>query len=229
VSSPDPLDALVPARHARATVLARPAAARVAAAVARAGRPVTAQEVADALGRHHSGVRAQIAALERAGVLVGQTDPPAGRGRPVRRWTPAPDPAEREAVGHRELVRLLLGVVRGTGLGPDDMERFGEAQGLSVPAEGAGVDELRETFARMGFAPRALEGDPGDLVLDACPFAEGVENPGGELICILHRGLARGIAARTAPDVVVEELVVEDPRRAGCRLRLARREPPCPD
>ncbi len=230
-TGPDALDALLPARHARAAVLARPAAARVAAAIASADHPLTAQEVAEALGQHHTAVRPQIAALERAGVIEGATDPPRGRGRPVRRYAPAPDPAEREAVGHRELVRLLMGLVRQTGLGPDEMERFGEAQGRSVPEAGGGVGELRRAFLRMGFAPQALPGEsgqPDDLVLEVCPFADGVETAGGELICVLHRGLARGIAARAAPDVEVTALDVEDPRRAGCRLRLARREPPCP-
>ena len=228
---PDALDALLPARHARAAVLARPAAVRVAAAIASAERPLSAQEVAEALGRHHTAVRPQIAALERAGVIEGAPDPPRGRGRPVRRYAPAPDPAEREAVGHRELVRLLMSLVSRTGVGPEEMERFGEAQGRSVPAAGGGVEELRQAFLRMGFAPRAIpggRGEPDDLVLDVCPFADGVEAAEGDLICVLHRGLARGIAARAAPGVVVTGLEVEDPRRAGCRLRLARRGPACP-
>ena len=230
-AGPDALDALLPTRHVRAAVLTRPAAARVAAAVAGAGHPLTVQEVADALGQHHTTVRPQIAALERAGVIDGATDAPNGRGRPVRRYSLAPDPAEREAVGHRELVRLLMGLVRQTGLGPDEMERFGEGQGWSVPAEGGGVGEVQQAFLRMGFAPRALRGragEPDDLVLGVCPFADGVEAAGGELICVLHRGLARGIAARAAPEIEITGLDFEDPRRAGCRLRLARRERPCP-
>lgn len=223
---PDALDALSPARHARAAALARPAARRIADVLEASAEPMTAQEVAEALGRHHTSVRAQLAALERAGVVEGRTDPPRGRGRPVRRYVLAVDPGDREAVGHRELVRLLMGIVRQTGLGPEEMERFGEGQGRAVPAEGGGIDELSAAFERMGFAPRAVPGPaPADLILDRCPFADGVEAPGGELICVLHRGLARGIAARAAPDVTVAELVVEDPRRAGCRLRLT--GPPC--
>ena len=139
---PDPLDALLPARLARAAALARPAARLVAAVIASADQPLSAQEIAEALGRHHTTVRAQLAALERAGVIEGATDPPRGRGRPLRRYTRAPDPAEREAVGHRELVRLLMGLVRQTGLGPEEMERFGETQGRSVPERGGGVGEL---------------------------------------------------------------------------------------
>lgn len=226
-SRPDALDALVPARHARSAALGRAAARRIAEVLEGAEGPMTAQEVADALGRHHTSVRAQLEALEEAGVTEGVTDAPSGRGRPVRRYALAPDAGDREAVGHRELVRLLMGLVRQTGLGPEEMERFGEGQGWTVPREGGGVGEMRDAFERLGFAPREIPGPaPADLVLDRCPFADGVEAPGGELICVLHRGLARGIAARAAPEVTVAELVVEDPRRAGCRLRLE--GPPCP-
>jgi predicted ArsR family transcriptional regulator len=224
--APGVVDALAPARHARAAVLARPAIRRVASVLERAERPLTAQEVADALGRHHTAVRGHLAALEDAGVIEGRADPPAGRGRPVRRYAWTPDPDAREAEGHRELVRLLMTLVRQLALRPDEMERFGEDQGAAVPHPGGGVDELREAFQRMGFAPRPpADGGPLDLVLDRCPFADGVEAPAGDLICVLHRGLARGILRRAAPGVTVEELVIEDPRRAGCRLRLADRRP----
>lgn len=220
--APDALDALSPARHRRAAALTRPAARRIAEVLVGASEPLTAQQVAHALGRHHTSVRAQLASLVRAGVARSVTDAPHGRGRPSRRYSLAEDPAAREALGHRELVRLLMEVVRRTGFGPEEMERFGEGQGRSVPSEGGGVGELRLAFARLGFAPREVPGPaPADLVLDRCPFADGVEAPGGELICVLHRGLARGIAARAAPGVVVADLVVEDPRRAGCRLRLS--------
>lgn len=225
---PGAVDALAPARHDRAAGLARPAARKIAAVLGASRRPMTAQELADALGRHHTGIRVQLRALERAGVVDVTTDPPRGRGRPTRRYALAPDPGDREAAGHRELVRLLMGLVRQTGLGPEDVERFGERQGWAVPEPGGGVAELWEAFERMGFAPRwAAGGATSDLVLGRCPFADGVEAPGGGLICLLHRGLARGTARRAAPGVVVTELVVEDPRRAGCRLRVGpAHEPP---
>ena len=226
-TTPHAIGSLTPVRNTRTAALLRPAARRIATLLEDADGPMTAQEVADALGRHHTSVRAQLMALEEAGVAVGVTDPPSGRGRPVRRYVLATDPGDREAVGHRELVRLLMGLVSGTGLGPEEMERFGEGQGWSIPVEGGGLDEVRLAFERLGFAPREVPGPaPADLVLDRCPFADGVEAPGGGLICILHRGLARGIVGRAAPGVTVAELVARDPRRGGCRLRLE--GPPCP-
>lgn len=219
---PGAIDALVPARQLRSAVLARPAARRVAAAIKAATAPLTAQEVADAVGRHHTGVRAQLIALERAGVIEGHTDPPSGRGRPVRRYAALADPDEREAEGHRELVRLLMSLVRQLGLGPEEMESFGERQGAGITRRNGGLNELWSAFERMGFAPRSPDdGSPADLVLGRCPFVDGVETAGGDLICVLHRGLARGIVGRAAPGVHVAGLVTEDPRRAGCRLRLS--------
>ena len=223
----DVVDALMPERLDRASVLARPAARRVAQVLEDAPSDgMTAHQIAAALGVHHSGVRAQLAALESAGAIEVRTDPPAGRGRPSRRYLLAPDPAAQEAQGHRELVRLLMGLVRQAGFGPEEVERFGEQQGAAIARGEAGPEEIRDAFERLGFAPRELHDDEvPDLVLGHCPFADGVEAPSGDLICILHRGLARGIAERAAPDVEVTALDVVDPRRAGCRLRLSARQP----
>ena len=220
--SPGVLDALAPARRRRDDALARPPARRIERALRAAPRGLTAQEVAEAVGRHHTGVRAQLAELERHGVVEVRVDAPAGRGRPPRRYVLAPDPAEREAAGHRELVHLLMSLVREAGFGPAEIERFGERQGASIARPGAGAGEISDAFERLGFAPReAGDGPPGDLVLGRCPFADGVEAPDGQLICLLHRGLARGIAREAAPGTDLLDLEVKEPRRAGCRLRLS--------
>ncbi len=220
--APGVLDALAPARRGREDALLRPPARRIERALRAAPRGLTAQELAEAVGRHHTGVRAQLAELERCGVVEARVDPSAGRGRPPRRYVLAPDPAEREAAGHRELVHLLMSLVREAGFGPTEIERFGERQGASIARPGAGVAELGGAFERLGFAPRdAEDGHPGDLILHRCPFADGVEAPNGQLICLLHRGLARGIAREAAPGTDLLDLEVKEPRRAGCRIRLS--------
>lgn len=220
--APGVLDALAPARRRREDALARPSARRIERALRAAPRGLTAQQVAEAVGRHHTGVRAQLAELERSGVVEVRVDLPAGRGRPPRRYLLAPDPTEREAAGHRELVRLLMSLVREAGFGPAEIERFGERQGAGIVRSGGGVGEIWDVFARLGFAPRrGDDGPPGDLVLGRCPFTDGVEAPNGQLICLLHRGLARGIARAAAPGTEVIDLEVREPRRAGCRLRLS--------
>ena len=167
--SPDALDALLPARHTRAR--RSPATGRrpcIASAWLKGAQgPMTAQEVADAVGQHHTSVRPSSSRGSRAaGVVEGATDPPRGRGRPVRRYPLASDPGDREAIGHRELVRLLMGLVRQTGFGPEEMERFGEGQGWTVPAgRGAASGSCTRCSRAWGsrharYGPARLAGRP---------------------------------------------------------------------
>lgn len=136
-----------------------------------AGALLRIKEVADALGLHHTGVRTQVAILEGAGVVESHADPPRGRGRPARCYVLVPDPGDREARAHRELIRLLVGLAYRTGIDPDEMGRFGEGQGWAAPTPGGGIGELRDAFERMGFAPREVpDTNPTDLILDRRPF-----------------------------------------------------------
>lgn len=216
------IGAAVAKREARNGTLGRAAPRRVVRVLRDAADPLSAQQVADALGLHHSGVRVHLNALVECGVAVCEAGEPRGRGRPTLFYALAPDPDSRQAAGHRELVRMLMGLVSRMGLGPEDMESFGMGQAYQVCAQGGGLPELRDALARLGFSPEAVPGpEPRDLVLHHCPFAAGVEAPGGELICALHRGLAKGIADVSGSGAEVVELVEEDPRTAGCLLRLA--------
>jgi len=82
-----------------------------------------------------------------------------------------PDPGDREARGHREPIRLLVGLAYRTGIDPDEMGRFGEGQGWAVPTPGGGIGELRDASERTGFAPREVpDTNPTDLILDRRPF-----------------------------------------------------------
>ena len=73
-------------------------------------------------------------------------------------------------------------------------------------------------MARLGFDPEIRRrGKRAEIVLETCPFASAaLADPA--TVCSLHLGLAQGIADGT--DIVVDELVAKDPRRANCRLRL---------
>jgi len=223
-SPPDILEALVPIRRRRTDARSRRRLRGIEEALRESASGMTAQEVADAVGRHHTGVRARLAELERAGLVEARLDPPAGRGRPPRRFSLAPDAADREAAGHRELVRLLMRLVRGAGFGPAEVERFGERQGAGIVRPGRGIREVEEVLDRLGFAPcRAAAGGRAALVLRRCPFADGVESPSGHLICLLHRGLARGMLRQAAPGAQLIDLEIRVPRRAGCLLHLSPR------
>jgi predicted ArsR family transcriptional regulator len=216
-------DALDPARRRVAGIIARPPAQRLVDALQAAGRGLTARELADILDRHHSRVRPLLAELEAAGAVEAQVDPPGSRGRPARRYVLVRDPAEREAAGHQELVRLIMLLVRTAGFGAAEVERFGELHGAGIVEPGGGVGQVREVLARLGFAPRETHGDAEiELVLRRCPVADRVREPGGRLICLLHRGLARGAAMRAAPEVAQVALEARPGRRGGCRLRILR-------
>ena len=195
--APGAPDALAPARRGREDALLRPPARRIERALRAAPRGLTAQELAEAVGRHHTGVRAQLAELERCGVVEARVDPSAGRGRPPRRATilrhPIPPSARRPGTGSSCTCSCRSS-------GRPDSARPRSSASVSVrvrrsPGPGRGKAELGGAFERLGFAPRdAEDGHPGDLILHRCPFADGVEAPNGQLICLLHRGLARGIA-----------------------------------
>ena len=90
---------------------------------------------------------------------------------------------------------------------------------------GQGVDAFVEEMARRGFVPRVVDdgGDEVDVVLDACPFVDAAAADPA-LVCSVHRGLAEGVA-EVADDIEVRGLRVEDPSRAGCVVRLVRRDP----
>lgn len=197
---------------------ARPAARRVLHALRDAPDPLTAQQIADIVELHHSGVRLQLAALVRAGILEARTDAPCGRGRPATRYAPVPDVAADVAQHHLGLVRLVGTLARDVGFDSDDVERFGRGHGHSITHPDGGPDELRRTFTRLGFTPRRIEERPGCLALGRCPVIDDVERPGGHLICALHRGIARGIASQVG--LPQAEIEAGTPRGDGCVMRL---------
>lgn len=222
-----------------AQALAHPSRRRIAEALTRTPGGLTVAQLAEAVELHPNAVRQHLNVLANAGVVVSAPSAPTGRrGRPSTRYALAA-PHGVAAAGHRELVRLLLELVRRAGMDREAVERFGEEQGYRVLGAGAqpGVDGLAATLAGLGFAPEevtsAADRRAGemDLRLRSCPFKEAVLAEGGELICALHRGLVRGTLGRTAPDAELAEFETKGPVEAGCRalVRGVDRTPPPPD
>lgn len=175
----------------------RAAVRRVLDVLDRADRPLTVQEIADMVRRHHTGVRPQLAALVRAGLVDARTDAPRGRGRPVTRYTVAPPAHAQTADDHIQLLSVVTDLIRSHGFGPEDVERFGESQGHALTGDGeGGIGAVRRELAALGFTPRTVPGRPGVLQLGRCPVAHLVTEQGGELICVMHRGLTSGLARR---------------------------------
>jgi predicted ArsR family transcriptional regulator len=209
-----------------AGALAHPSRERIAEALGRAPAGLTVAELADRVGLHHNAVRQHLRVLAQAGVIASAPSAPTGRrGRPSARYVLAA-PHGVAAVGHRELVRLLLEIVRRTGVDAREIEAFGREQGhdaLDVDP-GQGIEGLRATLAGLGFAPDEVSGAAQrragelDLRLRSCPFKDAVLAKGGELICALHRGLVDGTLSRVAPDARLAVFEPRDPVEAGCRV-----------
>lgn len=211
-----------------ASALAQGSRARIAEALATAPAGLTVAQLAERVGLHGNAVRQHLRVLARAGVVVSAPSAPTGRrGRPSARYALAA-PHGVTAVGHRELVRLLLEMVRVAGFDEGSAEEFGRERGAAMidadPAEGA--EAVRSAMAGMGFAPdevttagRRSAGDI-DLRLRSCPFKEAVLAPGGEMICALHRGLVDGTLRRVAPGTRLADFRPEDPVTAGCRVLI---------
>jgi predicted ArsR family transcriptional regulator len=209
-----------------AQALAHPSRRRIAEALGSASDGLTVAELAPRVGLHPNAVRQHLDVLSRAGIVVGAPSRPTGRrGRPSMRYSLAA-PHGVAAVGHRELVRLLLELVRRSRLGEDGVEAFGWEEGRRLVASGADAEALSAAFAGLGFAPEEVtaaaargEGEM-ELRLRACPFKDAVLAEGGHLICALHRGLVRGALERVDDEAELAHFEPKDPVTAGCRVHV---------
>lgn len=213
-------------RGTPADALAQPTRRRIAEVLARNPGGMTPAELADAVGLHHNAVRRHLEVLARAGVVRSERDAAAGRpGRPSRRYLLVADEGIAEA-GHRELVRLLVELVRRTGAREEDVESFGRDEGLLLGRDLDGTAGVIGTLAGLGFSPDDVTEDAArrrgerDVVLRRCPFADAVLADGGHLVCALHRGLTLGVLDAAVPDAHLAGFEVRDPVDAGCRIRV---------
>ncbi|HET6689471.1 MAG TPA: helix-turn-helix domain-containing protein [Miltoncostaeaceae bacterium] len=207
-----------------ARAIAHPSRRAIVEALGASAHGLTVAEIAGLIGRHSNAVRQHLEVLQRAGVVVAAPSPPTGRrGRPSTRYALAA-PGGVAAAGHRELVRLLLDLVRRTGMSHDEVEAFGWEQGRRIVTEDAPPEAISAAFASLGFAPEEVTSERArregtlDVRLRACPFKEAVLAEGGELVCTLHRGLVRGALDRVDPSAELEAFEVKDPITAGCRV-----------
>lgn len=217
-------DASVDPRWLQADALADPTRFAAYQHLLDAGEPRSVAEITEAVGVHHTAVRAHLTKLRDAGLITETHAVPSGRGRPRLLYTATPDAADgARRDPYRELSSMLATVVRdastprqvGTTVGRDAATR------RDPHAEIDTVDLIEREGRDLGFDPvRRGRPDRPELVLRHCPFAD-VATDDPESICSLHLGVAEGIAAARG-DVDVVELVRRDPHRAGCRLKLRR-------
>lgn len=214
-------------RQQQARALGDPTRHGIYRAIDAAAQPLTVAQLTAAFGLNHNAIRQHLAVLCRAGLVVEDLAPPSGPGR--RRLRYRVDPAAAAQWGgpnpYEQLALLLVEVLQGRparAVGYDAGHRLA-ARGR----RGNGTDPLDafiDLVARQGFEPH-LDGNPDqpEVVLNRCPFATAAAaDP--DVVCDLHRGMVEGMADALHDDLAVSDLVVRDPRRAGCRIRLATNE-----
>lgn len=198
-----------PARHAIFRYIDRSATA------------VDVAELTEHFGLNHNGIRQHLAKLREAGLVLEESMKRSGPGRPATSYRVMPGAADRwsGSSAHERLSLMLIDVSKGASpvtVGRAAGEKLAREAGEATDA----VELLTTVACRLGFEPRTEPSDAGiDLILDRCPFTAAVDES-VEIVCELHRGLAEGIAARAAGSYSVDDLVVQPPRQAGCRIRM---------
>jgi predicted ArsR family transcriptional regulator len=185
-------------RHVALAVWSR---RRLLDALREADGPVSASELATAVGLHVTTARAHLRLLEAAGLVLRTRRAPTGPGRPRMFYAAAPGEGSD---GHRELAELLAGALGAEG---DDGRRHAESAGRrwaerTVPDDARLSREesavaITDLFERLGFAPRRVDDEPAGfgLALERCPF-RGVAQEHPDVVCTIHLGLMREALAR---------------------------------
>ena len=188
--------------------------------IVEAGRPVGVAELTEHLGLHHNAIRQHLAKLVEAELVVESTAPPAGRGRPRLQYILNPSADSRWGVtGPYERLTLLLTEIIRSGDSPVEVgRRAGRRSTVAASSDVDPVDALVGAMARHGFEPEATRsGNQVDIILGACPFeTTALVDP--DTVCGLHLGLAYGVTDAVG-GLVVDELLIRDPRHGACRLR----------
>lgn len=205
-----------------ARALGDPTRHRIFRHIAEARRPVGVAELTELVGLNHNVVRQHLAVLNDADLVFDGLERRNRPGRPRLLYRLNPDVRGTwGTTGPYELLAALLSEVVRTEAPPRDVGRVAGRQRarFASGAQGGLLGLLEEDMAGSGFHPVALLQPGGcDFVLGRCPFVE-VATKDPATVCQLHLGLLEGVASALEEGAVVE-LVAEDPRRAGCRVRV---------
>ncbi len=205
----------------QARALGDPTRNRIFRYIADSLQPVDVAELTDHLGLNHNAIRQHLTKLVGAGLVVQETAPARGRGRPRLLFRVHPGAEQDWGAGdaYQRLSLLLVDMLRSG----DSAIEVGRRSARNLALEGSDRDHPIQALARAmrqgGFDPvLATDGEAADFVLRHCPFADAaIADP--QTVCALHLGLAQGLADQL-DGIVVDELEPHHPRRAGCRLRF---------
>jgi predicted ArsR family transcriptional regulator len=197
--------------------LASPVRRRVLAELEASPSPLVANELAGRLDLHVTTVRFHLQQLERVGLVERQTGQEHRRGRPsvLYRATRSDPEQARE-----QLILALAEVIAADG--PDVRERAldaGQRWATSLNSSVAGAKgAITDVFARLGFDPEPGE---GVIRLRACPF-RGAARAHPDVVCRVHLGLARRLAARYDDGAALEVGLLPFTAPNECLITLTR-------
>jgi predicted ArsR family transcriptional regulator len=206
-----------------ARALGDPTRHRIFRFIAEAEGPVGVAELTQHVQLNHNAVRQHLAVLKRAGLVVEQTEERTRPGRPRLLYRLHPEVSDRwgTAGAYAWLAGLLAAAVSEDREPRQVGRREGRRRAAQLAGAGAGDELLQQEATRRGFRPvRVDQGRHMELVLGRCPFAE-VAGSDPATVCQLHLGLVEGLADGLG-GLRVEQLVAEDPHRAGCRVVVHR-------
>jgi predicted ArsR family transcriptional regulator len=187
--------------------------------IADAADPVGVADLNAHFPLNHNAIRQHLAKLVDAGLVVESKAPAAGPGRPRLIYSVVPGVEGQWGTKgpYERLSRLLVEIIR-TGLAPEEVGREAADQFRVPSPSGDPVADMNAAMARQGFDPETRRTRRGaEVVLHQCPFASAALTD-RHTVCALHLGIAEGLA--DGSEVVVDELVAYDPRKAECRVRL---------
>ena len=188
--------------------------------IADAEGPVGVAELTEHLSLNHNAIRQHLAKLLEAGLVIESSLRGGRPGRPrlVYEIDPSADTRWGVLSPYERLSLLLVEKIRSGDPAVDVGSRAARQFRATASTPDEVVSNLTDTMTRLGFEPQTrLRGKRIDVVLGRCPFeAAALADP--DTVCSLHLGLAQGLVADT--DIVIDGLVVNDPRRARCRLSL---------
>lgn len=179
------------------SALASPMRQRLLAALDASVDPHTAQDLAARVDLHVTTVRFHLDQLIHAGLVARQTDHSPRRGRPSALYLAVGANAPQATEQMIDALASALAAARASG---DEVIAAGRgwADSLAPHAADAGA-AIVESFTPLGFNP---ERDGQTIRLRSCPFRDAaLRNPG--VVCLVHLGLARGLAEQTG-DVHVD-------------------------
>jgi len=205
----------------QARALGDPTRHRIFRYIADSDQPADVAEMTAHFGLNHNAIRQHLAKLIAAELVLETKAVARGRGRPRLTYTVDPVADGRWGVSgpYERLSVMLTEMIRNS----ESPVEAGIREGRRHHVGGASAEEalagITAAMAREGFDPEVRRRrERTEIVLRNCPF-ESAALIDPDTVCTLHLGIARGLAEDT--ELVVEDLVRRDPRRASCLLRLS--------